>query len=305
MVLYLDAVWLLNLFIDACLLKLSAVMLKRRLSHLRLWLGALLASTIVLLMFTPLSAVVSHPAGKLIFSALIILVAFGYGRLSVFLQNLAAFYFTAFAIGGGLFATHYFILNEPFYAEGLTNISFGDPISWIMVIVGFPLLWLFSKRRMQQTAVRKWQSAFGAEVTIHVFDRTICAKGMIDSGNKLYEPLTRTPVMFLSRQACGDQLPDAFFSADHGAQLLAENASFSSEWTGRLTLIPYRSVDGAPRLITAFRPDRVLIFHEGKRIECKKVYVALTEHELNAAGDFNSILHPDMLIHGKLVESAS
>lgn len=307
MVVYLDAVWLLNLLIDACLLQLTALMLKRRTNRIRFWLGAFTASSIVLILFTPLAFLVAHPLGKLVFSALIIFVTFGFCRLSVFAQNLAAFYFTAFAIGGGLFALHYFFQSDSLYANSrfLTTLNYGDPISWVTVAAGFPLLWLFSKRRMDQTVVRKWQSSAGAEIIIQIHNLTIKAKGMIDSGNKLYEPLTRFPVMFLSREACQDALPAELFQAGDGPDSILMHEDLPAEWKNRFALIPYSAVDGSRQFTAAIRPDQVLIMHEGKLIECRRVYVALTEHTLSSSGDFNSILHPDMLLHGKVIEPAS
>lgn len=307
MVLYLDAVWLLNLLIDASLLQLTALMLKRRTNRLRFWLGALTASSVVLILFTPLAFLVAHPLGKFLFSVLIIYVTFGFRRLSVFVQNLAAFYFLAFAIGGGLFALHYFFQNDAFYANSrfLTTLNYGDPVSWIVIVAGFPFLWFFSKKRIDHTVVRKWQSSAGAEAIIQMADLTIKAKAFIDSGNKLYEPLTRFPVMFLSREACKDALPAELFRAFSGEEGMLSRESLAAEWKNRLALIPYTAVDGSRRFATAVRPDRVLIIHEGKLIECRKVYVALTEHALSAASDFDSLLHPDMLLHGKVIEPAS
>lgn len=306
-VVYLDVIWLLNLLIDACLLKLTALMLKREVSRVRLWIGALLASSIIILLFTPLSLYISGPLGKVGFSALIIFVTFGYHKWTAFLQNLAGFYFSAFAIGGGLFAIHYFFQNASFYADNhfLTTMNYGDPISWLMVIPAFPLLWYFSKKRIDQTVIRKWQNSLGARVSIFIGDCTIHARGMIDSGNKLYDPLTRLPVMFLSREACNQQLPDQLFAQNQWSESTDWIDTLDDEWKGRVSLVPYQAVDGNPRLICAIRPDQIIIFHEGKRIECRRALIALTGHKLSSEDDFNCILHPAMLQNGKMVKPAS
>lgn len=307
MVLYLDAVWMLNLLIDACLLKLTALMLKRRVSRLRLWLGATLASTVVLILFTPLSFLVAHPSGKFLFSVLIILTTFGFGRFSSFFQNLAAFYFTAFAVGGGLFGLHYFFQNSSFYANGtlLSTMNFGDPVSWIFVIAGFPLLWFFSKKRFDQTATRKWEHATIAAVEIRIFDQTISTDALIDSGNKLYDPLTRVPVMFLSRSVCIGKIPDLLFQPFQAECFQDVQEQLPAEWVRKLSWIPYRSVDGVPRSLLAFRPDEVHVTQDDRLLSCKKVLVALTDQVLSPSGDFHAILHPDMLLHGKLIDRAS
>lgn len=307
LVLYLDVVWILNLLIDACLLKLTALMLKRRMSRVRFWLGALTASSIVLLLFSPFAVLVAQPFGKLLFSALIIAITFGFSRLSVFIQNLAAFYFTAFAIGGGLFALHYFFQDSSLYSENhfLTTMSYGDPISWIAVVTGFPLLWFFSKKRLDQTAVRKWRSANGAKISVRIIGSTVHARGIIDSGNHLHDPLTGTPVMFMQYAACREILPPVFAELVREEEPFNLPAGLTDEWKSRLTWIPYRSVDGQTKYRVAIRPDQVLVAHEGKLIECRRALIALTEHTLSTSGDFDSILHPDMLLHGKIIEPAS
>ncbi|EST13138.1 sigma-E processing peptidase SpoIIGA [Sporolactobacillus laevolacticus] len=307
MVVYLDAVWVLNLLIDACLLKLTALMLKRQTSWIHLWSGALIASAVVLILFTPAAFLVDHPIGKLIYSVIIIFVTFGFHRITVFLQNLAAFYFTAFAIGGGLFAVHYFFQDGSFYASNrfLNTMNYGDPISWMTVIIGFPMLWFFSKKRLDQTVTRKWQSSTIADVIVRFSDITIEAKAMIDSGNKLSDPLTQAPVMFLSKEVCQENVPEVFFQAEKAPAGSLDLENLTGDWKNRVAWVPYRAVDGTSRMTLAVRPDQVLIKYEGKRIECTKSLVAFVDHSLSSSGDFSSILHPDMLLHGKMIETAS
>ncbi|MDN3954078.1 sigma-E processing peptidase SpoIIGA [Sporolactobacillus laevolacticus] len=307
MVVYLDAVWVLNLLIDACLLKLTALMLKRQTSWIHLWSGALIASAVVLILFTPAAFLVDHPIGKLIYSVIIIFVTFGFHRITVFLQNLAAFYFTAFAIGGGLFAVHYFFQDGSFYASNrfLNTMNYGDPISWMTVIIGFPILWFFSKKRLNQTVTRKWQSSTIADVIVRFSDITIEAKAMIDSGNKLTDPLTQAPVMFLSKEVCQGNVPEVFFQAEKAPAGSLDLEDLTGDWKSRVAWVPYRAVDGTSRMTLAVRPDQVLILYEGKRIECTKSLVAFVDHSLSSSGDFSSILHPDMLLHGKMIETAS
>ncbi|MTT32021.1 sigma-E processing peptidase SpoIIGA [Terrilactibacillus sp. BCM23-1] len=307
MTIYLDVIWFLNLCIDYLLLKLTVIILKRQVKSWRLWLGTLLASSIVILLFTPLSIVFDHPIGKFLFSTLIILVVFGYHRFSTFLQNIFAFYFVAFGIGGGLFAAHYFFQSNSSYAGQnlFSTLSYGDPISWLFVVIGFPSLWLFSKKRFDQVVVRKWQHSTYAVIYISFLDKSISAKGIIDSGNKLYDPLTRVPVMFLNESVCKSFFPDSVIQEGVDLQNAIQNADLSDELRSRLTVIPYRTVSGKTQLITAFRPDEVILLHEGQRIKAPKVLVALTKQNLSGEGDFNSILHPDMLLHGKIIETAS
>ena len=140
MTLYLDVIWVLNYLIDYLLLLLTALVLKRRHSKIRFTFGAFVASLIVFLMFTPIGEWFYHPVTKLVYSALIVFVAFGYKRFTYYIQGLLMFYFVTFMTGGALFALHFFWQSElPISSEGLIpHASIGSPISWMLVAFGFP-----------------------------------------------------------------------------------------------------------------------------------------------------------------------
>ncbi|VWA41068.1 Sporulation sigma-E factor processing peptidase (SpoIIGA), partial [Bacillus altitudinis] len=90
-VIYLDVIWLLNFCFDLLLLLLTAFILKRQVKKRRYMLGALIGSSIVLLLFTPFAMIVSHPLGKLLFSVLIVLGTFGFQRFRSFFQKPVCF----------------------------------------------------------------------------------------------------------------------------------------------------------------------------------------------------------------------
>ncbi len=100
MTIYLDLIWLLNLFIDYLLIALTYLLLKRPFQHLRMILAAVFASFIVFLLFTPFSFIVYEPLFKVVYSIFIVLIGFGYKRLRYFFQVLCMFYFVAFMTGG-------------------------------------------------------------------------------------------------------------------------------------------------------------------------------------------------------------
>ena len=302
---YLDVVWFLNILIDYMLLKLTAIVLKRTVKKWRMLIGTLIASFIVLLLFTPLSPIFYHPIGKLCYSAIIVFTVFGYRRFSLFLQCFMMFYFVAFVIGGALFAIHYFFQSSESYDHFLSfsTLRYGDPISWALVIVGFPLLWMFSKKRMEQVALRKWKTDGLMDVHIRLFDKTIDAVGLIDTGNGLSDPARQMPVIFVQSKLAEDVVPEAFLEEDSVQALTA--GRLPGQWMSRVSVIPYRGVSGSHQLILAFRPDEVVIDHPEGRLLCKKVLIALTKHRLSEEEDFNCILHPDIIQLGTFASPAS
>lgn len=309
MYIYLDIIWLLNFCFDALLLWLTAYILKRKTVWWRIALGALIGSSLVLLMVSPLSYYAAQPIVKLGFSVFIVGAAFGFKRFRYFMQGLLMFYFSTFMVGGGMIAVHYLIQSE---GSGVNmakvyshSASFGHPISWFFVLAGFPLLLYFSKQRLAHIEVKKVQYEEIVDVTIAIHDLALNLKGLIDSGNQLYDPMTGAPVMIIDMTKKGHLFPEEI-----AAQSKNLNAfSFSLEgglegWEERIRLIPYRGVGQDHQFLLALKPDKILIQTKTELLNVKKGLIALNHTPLSADGEFDCIVHPKMII-GSAVQSAS
>jgi len=296
---YLDVIWALNLLFDSLLLYLSAIFLKRKIKIWRLIAGGFIGSLIILFSFTPLHAYSSHPISKLLFSVLMVLVVFGYKRLSFFIKALMTLYVTTFLIGGALIGAHYFV---QFDAQMSTKVmianvtGFGDPISWLFVMLGFPIAWHFSKRNIEGMEMTKIQFDQIVNVTIKINGNSYMFKGLVDSGNQLYDPITKLPVMFVCIKNIleGMAEPVKKMAADPESLILG-NEEIPVEWQNRLRIVPCRVVGQEHQLIVAVKPDSILIDLKGESYLCEKGLVSFTMQQLSADDAFQCIVHPKML----------
>ncbi|GAA3323152.1 hypothetical protein GCM10020331_045870 [Ectobacillus funiculus] len=113
-------------------------------------LGACIASTIVIFAFTPYAATMTQPLMKLLYSVLIVYATFWIHEDSHLCTNAAhVFIFVTFMVGGGLIGVHFFMQSNQLMGGVISarSLSFGDPISWTLVVFGFPLMYYFSKKR--------------------------------------------------------------------------------------------------------------------------------------------------------------
>lgn len=304
MAIYLDVIWFLNFCIDLLLLLLTALVLKRDLVKWRLLLGALVASSSIFLVITSLSSLYYHPMFKLAFSACIVVTTFGFKKFSYFIQNLLSFYFVSFICGGGLIALHYFFNNEMVILNGVVttkSTGLGTPISWLLVLIGFPAIWFFSKKRFEQIEVRKVKYEEIVRVDLFILDRQIQLKGLIDSGNQLQDPLTKKPVMIIDMNNLQNKFPKTIVQqAKHPEMIGDPTLQIEREWEEKLCIIPYRGIGQVNQFIIGIRPNKVIVtLDQGEELECSNVIVGLNFTNLSSEGDFNCILHPQMLIQGK------
>lgn len=302
MTIYLDVIWLLNFFIDLILIWLTAYALKRQIRKWHFLLAALFASTVVFILFTSMAPIVYQPLGKLLFSAFIVLIAFGYKRFTYFMQNLFMFYFVTFVVGGGLFALHFFWQSPIEILDGIVltkTTSFGSTFSWIFVITALPLIVYFTKRQFQQVETRKLDYERIVKVEVEIEGMTIQADGLVDSGNQLYDPLTKAPVMIMEKQLITKALPNLHL--DRMLQLenvlnMTEEDSYHPFYN-KLRIIPYRAVGRENEFLVAIKPNRVTIYDGEKKFEVRKVLIGIEEMKLSNENDYEAIIHPKMFIH--------
>lgn len=293
MAVYLDVIWFLNFCTDYLLLTLTGILLKRDIKKKRILISSAIASLYVLIIFTPYAQFFYHPAVKFVFSMFIVFIAFQFKRFSYFFQNVAMFYFVAFMIGGGLIAVRFFLQTDSQLLNAIAEMnvsSFGDPISWLFVIIGFPLLWIFSRNRFTNIEYRTMTYDQIAVVEVHIEDEIFRLKGLIDSGNHLTDPLTKAPVMVMEQSHVS--LPfdtERLLSGD----LIEES---NHPWSPRMRFVPYRSVGQEEQFMLAIRPDFIRIFYKNETYIVKQLVVGLTNQRLSSEGDYNCILHPKMIM---------
>src|SRR5699024_7992271 len=126
----LDLIIGLNILFNFFILLLTNYLARAGKKIFRILLGSIFASMIV-----PLHLLISDPivhsiGFKAMYSLLIIYCTFGYNGLYTFMKRISLFYFTTFAIGGGLIGLHFMfeeIMSKP-YSKLLVSVHnvYGD-----------------------------------------------------------------------------------------------------------------------------------------------------------------------------------
>lgn len=303
MAIYLDVIWFLNFSFDLFLLLLTNILLKQKLMKIRILIGALIGSGIVVLLFTPFAPIATHPLGKLSVSVFMILAAFGFKRFKYFAKCLLTFYFVTFMVGGAMMGAHYFIQTEIGFTDGIlmTNSGgFGDPVSWLFVIAGFPAAWYFSRKRLDDLEMKKIQYDIIVSVYVRIGETSFTLKGLIDSGNQLYDPISKSPVMIADANKLKGHLPDALLEIalqeDVMTALTASSESHSMD--NRVRIIPFRVVGKSNQFLIGLKPDEVIVTTKDETILASKTIIGLNRTSLSPEGEYDCIVHPKMLQSG-------
>ncbi|MBP2240045.1 stage II sporulation protein GA (sporulation sigma-E factor processing peptidase) [Cytobacillus eiseniae] len=296
---YLDIIWALNFLFDSLLLYLTAIILKRDVRFWRIFTGGLIGSMIILLSITPFDAYSGHPIVKLIFSVVMVLTVFGFKRIRYFFSGLFTFYLITFLIGGSLIGVHYFIQFDFQLSSSVLLASvkgFGDPISWLFVLLGFPIAWHFSKRNMEGIEMTKIRYDSLVRVIITINNKDYHFKGLVDSGNQLYDPISKMPVMFISiKDQQGDFPVQLMKIAQNPEKIILGNERIDSDWEHKMRVIPYSVVGQEHQLIIALKPEKIVIEKDNEFYCVDKGLISFTIQQLSSDDAFQCIVHPKML----------
>ncbi|NOV03408.1 sigma-E processing peptidase SpoIIGA [Paenibacillus planticolens] len=307
MIVYADLIFLLNFLMDAAMLIVTAKTRKIPFKWWRIAGSSFLGASYVVIMFLPVPLFLFTFSVKCMFCIGMIMTAFGFGSLQNLLRNLGTFLLVNFAVAGGMFGIHYVLASSSDVMKGIVftqsgvamfQVQIGSVLFVLLLLI--PLLWWF-RTVLQSSKQREVLTTFVAEVTIHVGDYTASCKGLIDTGNQLYDPLTRTPVMVMEVSEWGDVLPAEWLQRIRSAdvdQIISGLGVEEFIWQDRLRLVPYRGVNRNTQFMLAIKPDKVVITHNHTQIEASKVLIGLDGGKLCNDGSYQAIIHPALISAG-------
>lgn len=295
---YLDAIFILNLLFNYLILLLVQSLLRHETNNWRVIFGSFIATLIVpLTIFFPKS-ILTTMIGKTFYSLIIILSSFKFVSIKQFLKLLLSFYFISFGIGGGLIAVH-FMINNSFELSSSGIVTYrtglGDMVSWVFVIIGFPIVWLFTKWRMDRHLVDEIRYNEIYTVLIDINGVTFKTNGFIDSGNQLIDPITRTPVII-----CDESFLKQYFLKEEWKLLKIAYDQLDIDivpvnWRNRIFIVPFKGVEGSGNILFTIRADSLTIKYNEQKLITNKVLVGVQFSQLTEDCSYHCLLHPKII----------
>ncbi|MFC5467171.1 sigma-E processing peptidase SpoIIGA [Cohnella suwonensis] len=308
MTVYIDLVFLNNLAVDASVLLLTAKMRHLHPSRLRLFSSALLGASYAAAMFLAHLPYFFSLSAKVIVSLAMVFIAFGYGGPLRFVRNVGAFYAVSFGTLGGVIGISFLLQSADSPWGGMTVTSGGGIVlTWQLQLGLYAVALLLSIWILRSASETRKKSLeldqLIWDIEIRIDDAKWPVKALLDTGNRLYDPLTRTPVLIMESGVWEDQLPEGWHDRlknESPDRLLTDATTGSAavdqwKWAHRIRLVPFRAVNGSSKLMLAIKPDCVLLSREGHPpIQVNRVLVGLDGGTMSSEGTYRAIVHPDV-----------
>ena len=186
MKIYIDLFFLLNLIMDCIIIISTSILLKRKTSTIRIILSSLLGGiSSLLLLFSNINKILL----EVISIILMVLIAFGYNKIRYIIKNIIYVYLLSTLLGGIIYLFNIKVSNNVF----LTYL--------IIIIISIEVLILYIKE------IKKMKNIYNNyyKVDIYFKDKEkISVIGFVDTGNNLYDPYKKRPIILLSKKYIRD-----------------------------------------------------------------------------------------------------
>ena len=244
---YLDLYIIENLLINYIIISCTSMLVKNANSYKRKILGAVVGTIYsVMYLFSQFYVFYTLPS-KIIFIIIVGLVSFEYMNKNEFIRILITFLLVNFFICGST----YFII----YFTGIEHIK----ISFIIISVYISCLIL--KRVYSDITLINHIKEFTKEITISFLGEKMQCTALLDSGNLLKDPLSKSDVVMVNSSLLKKYLPENY-NYEYVDVLLAEEIinQLSGDISSRVRLIPYNhATSNKTNMILGFKADYLKI----------------------------------------------
>ena len=300
-VVYIDVVFLVNVVMDAVLLWTTGWIAKRALRNWRVFGGALLGASYALLLFVPALSILTTWPGKALVSVLMILTVYPTRNWIEILRMTLLFYFVSFVFAGATLALHFavpgasvtngLVLTNQRYAivtsfAGLTLVA-AIPVSFYLIRYSF--------MRVRQIRV---QAGMVYRIAVHMGGQRVEFTGLLDTGNRLRDPVSQRPVCLVEGAVMKPLLPRELHPVlDRQGDLVQALGQVTDfEWVNRVSLVPFQGAGGIRRITIAVRPEQLEVWQKDSwktvGVPC---LLAVHNEKLSLDNRFQAILHTDVI----------
>ncbi len=309
---YLDVIFIINFIMDLILLIIIKKIIKFSTSKVRLCLGAATGaiSACILSVFQNINGFVQFLFAYIVISYLMIAITFKKQKIRARIKGVILLYITTFFLGGVMNSLYYNTKLGYYFTEILsgrllhTNLFQNRKLPFILLAIIFIILSVITfmvvfKHGSTDLGLYEIELVYGGQTTKIV--------GFLDTGNLLYDPIFRKPVMITDFLAIAPLLSnnqirqvkavlDSFDDSNEISAAVSDDLQESPDSIPvNIMMIPYKSVGKKHGMLPAIILDELTIWNGDEVTNRKRVYTAISGNVLNGQREYQAILHKEIM----------
>lgn len=290
MTIYLDIVLFENVILNYIILLSTAIISKSKISILKIFLSSLIGGIFSILNYIVILNSITGVILKIIISIIMVLIAFGDYKIKKFLKELMFFYLTSFTFGGIAFMLLFFINPNNLKIENNHFIgTYPIKVAILAGGIGFIIITIISniiKSNLDKKAMI-------CDLEIYYDGKYKKIKTMLDTGNLLKEPISKTDVVIVEKDSL-DGLISNDILKNIKCILKGNWLEDSNIHSYKFKLIPFSSLGNDNGLLIGFKPDYIKIYGEEECIR-KNILIGIYDGKLSRTNSYTSLIGLDIL----------
>lgn len=281
MTVYIDIILLENLCMNYIILFATAYIMKIKISHIRIIASSSIGAVYSIMLYMQILPIYSSIFMKIILSVVMVYISYAPKSVKIAIKQLIIFYLISFAFRGCAFALLYFVKPQDiFIKNGVYIGTYPLKIALLGGIVGFVITYIAFK--IIKNKATKEEMIYKLKIKIN--DKTVEVNALLDTGNKLKDPITLVPVIVIEKQKLYNFLPeeileniDKIIGGDSN-KLIEENIKYMSKFR----VIPYNSIGKQNGLMLGFKADEVKIIIDEEERTIKNTIIGIFNQSFNS-----------------------
>lgn len=290
MTIYVDIIFLENIFMNCIILLATGIIVKTKVSVIRNILASCIGSVYAIVLYVSNMAIYSNVFLKIVLSLVIVYIAFTPNGVKSFLKHLIIFYLTSFTFGGVAFALLYFVRPQDILVQ--KGVLIGTyPIKMILIggILGFIIITISFKNIKGKLTKKDMY----CKVFVESEGNKVEVDGIIDTGNFLKDPITKMPVIVVERGKLNEVIPKKIL--DNIGNIVNGKDVDLGEYSSKIRVIPFKSLGKDNGLLLGIRVNKVQIEYQDIMHVIENVIIGIYNGILSKNGKYFSLVGLDII----------
>ena len=290
MTLYVDIIFLENIFMNSIILLATGVILKAPIRILRNLIASTIGSIYAIIIYVSNIEIYSNFFLKLVLSFAIIYVAFKPVNIKSFLKYVVIFYLTSFTFGGVAFALLYFVSPQDILLQD--GVLIGTyPMKIILAggILGFIIITISFKNIKGKLNKKD----MFCNITLNSSNKKTKITAIIDTGNFLRDPITKIPVIVVEKDKLNELLPEIIL--DNVTNIINGKNVELGEYASKIRAIPFKSLGKENGLLLGIKMDEVEVDYQDTNYQIKNVIIGIYNGTLSRNGKYSGLIGLDII----------
>lgn len=290
MTLYVDIIFLENIFMNSIILLATGIILKNQLKIWRNLVSSTIGSIYAIIIYVSNIKIYSNFFLKILLSVAIVYIAFKPTSVKLFLKHIIIFYLTSFTFGGVAFALLYFVSPQDIlFQKGvfigtypIKMILFGGIVGFIIITVSFKNI----KGRINRKDMY-------CNLNIYSKHKKFVIKAIIDTGNFLKDPITKIPVIVVEKEFLRGIFPDNIL--DNVINIIDGKNIELGEYSSKIRVIPFKSLGKENGLLLGIKIDGIEVEYQDIKHKLENSIIGIYSGNLSKTGKYRALVGVDIV----------